>query len=267
MDNKIFLVDAFTDSPFAGNPAAVCFLSGPAEDTWMQNISREMNVSETAFLYPAVGGFQLRWFSPELEVDLCGHATLASAHILWEESILNRKSTGRFFTKSGLLTAELRDHWIFLNFPIDETCEQVSKSETGIIEEALKVKPLYLVKTRYDFLVEVETEEILRGLNPKMELLKRLPGRGTVVTSRATAKSYDFVSRFFGPKCGINEDPVTGSSHCALTPYWGGKLKKKEMMAYQASLRGGMLRVKTEGDRVILGGQAVTVFRGELCGP
>lgn len=230
----------------------------------MQNVAREMNLSETAFCHARLDGFNLRWFTPSLEVDLCGHATLASAHILWEEGLLRRNTVGRFYTKSGILTAEFKENWIELNFPIDETTGAVSMSEASIIERALRVKPVYLARTRFDYLAEVGSEETVLEITPDMKLLRSLAGRGIAVTSRSTSSNYDFVSRFFAPKIGIDEDPVTGSSHCALTPFWGKKLNKKELIAFQASPRGGFLRVRASGDRVILGGQAVTVFKGEL---
>ncbi|MHB8483468.1 MAG: PhzF family phenazine biosynthesis protein [Nitrospiria bacterium] len=264
MGLKIFQVDAFTHKPFTGNPAAVCILPAPAEERWMQNIALEMNLSETAFLVREAEGFTLRWFTPLVEIDLCGHATLASAHILWEEDYLKPEEQARFYTKSGLLTADRKNDWIELNFPVEEVQETVSSSESETLVKALKIKPLYLGKSQVRYLVEVGSEEVVKNLHPDFELLKTLSGRGVVVTSRSSSKEYDFVSRYFGPKVGINEDPVTGSSHCCLTPYWSKKLNKKEMIAYQASARGGFLRVRATDDRVSLGGQAVTVLRGEL---
>ncbi len=261
---KLFQVDAFTDKPFTGNPAAVCLLEGPADEKWMQKVAMEMNLSETAFLYRENESFHLRWFTPQIEVDLCGHATLASAHILWEEGYLSPKDSARFFTKSGLLTAESKKEWIELNFPTDDVREQVSVSEAEILKKALKIQPRDLFKTRVRYLIEVENESIVKGVEPDFELLKTLPERGTAVTSISGSKEYDFVSRYFAPKVGINEDPVTGSAHCALTPFWSKKLNKNEMVAHQASERGGFLRVRLNGDRVFLAGQAVTVMRGTL---
>jgi PhzF family phenazine biosynthesis protein len=261
---KIFQVDAFTHLPFTGNPAAVVLLEGPADDGWMQKVSMEMNLSETAFLYRESESFHLRWFTPRVEVDLCGHATLASAHILWEEGLLSPNDQARFLTKSGLLTAERKGDWIELNFPSDEIQEPVSARDAEIIEKAIKVKPLFIIRTRFDFMVEVGSEEVVKGLNPEMELFQKLPGRGVVVTSRSASSGFDFVSRFFAPNVGINEDPVTGSAHCFLTPFWSNKLNKIDMIAHQISGRSGIIKVRQKGDRVFLAGQSVTILRGIL---
>jgi len=242
----------------------VCILPGPSDEIWMQKVAQEMNLSETAFLFRRNDGFHLRWFTPQVEVDLCGHATLASAHILWEEGHLKPHEQARFYTKSGLLSAERQKAWIELDFPIDEVHDSISESESEIVARALKIKPLYLAKSKVRYLAEVGSEEIIKTLRPDFELLKTLPERGIAVTSRSSSKEYDFVSRYFAPKVGINEDPVTGSAHCCLTPFWSKKLNKKELIAYQASARGGFLRVRTNGDRVIIGGQAITVLQGEL---
>ncbi|MBI1823913.1 MAG: PhzF family phenazine biosynthesis protein [Nitrospirae bacterium] len=265
MGNKIYQVDAFAHKPFTGNPAAVCILPGPGlNESWMQDLAREMNLSETAFLYQEREGYRLRWFAPGGEVDLCGHATLASAHVLWEEGLLDSNQQGRFYTKSGLLIAELRGSWIELNFPVVRIQKPLPDDDMALVESALKVKPVFMARNQFDIMVEVDSEDKIRRLDPDMELLKKLPGRGIVVTSRSNSPDYDFVSRFFGPKVGIPEDPVTGSAHCALYPYWNSKLGKQRMIAYQASSRGGYLRVQSNGNRVILGGQAITVLRGEL---
>ncbi len=264
MAQKIYQVDAFTNHPFKVNPAGVCILAESAEDSWMQNIAREMNLSETAFLGPSEDDFQLRWFTPAVEVSLCGHATLASAHILWQTGVLGKTEQARFHTLSGLLTADLKGDWIEMNFP----AELVSPADPPAeLLDALQVKPVYTGKNRFDYLIEAEDEEIVRNLQPDFSLLSAVPTRGVIVTSRAgasAAQGFDFVSRFFAPAVGINEDPVTGSAHCALAPYWEKKLGKKELMAHQISAREGVLRVRVEGDRVIIGGQAVTVFEAEL---
>ena len=255
-------VDAFTDRPFAGNPAAVCILSTPADPAWMLNVAREMNLAETAFLVRRNDGFDLRWFTPEVEIDLCGHATLASAHVLWEEGHLTPTTQARFHTKSGLLTADRNGSWIELDFPA--TPAAPASPPPGLIE-ALGSKPTFVGRSRFDYLVELDNEATVRRLTPDLGALRRVEARGVIVTSRADAKSeYDFVSRFFAPQSGVPEDPVTGSAHCALMPYWSAKLGKKELVAYQASSRGGVLRLRLDGDRVKLGGQAVTVLRGEL---
>jgi PhzF family phenazine biosynthesis protein len=227
----------------------------------MQNIAREMNLSETAFLLKERNGFNLRWFTPVAEVDLCGHATLASAHVLWEEGYLKVSEQARFYTRSGLLTADCKDNWIELNFPAkrEEPCNVPSQ-----LAEALSVPIKYVGKTAFDYLVEVDTEEVVRTLSPNFSLLAALTLRGVVVTSIATTPGYDFISRFFAPRVGINEDPVTGSAHCCLGPFWSTRLGKDELVAYQASARGGIVRVRVDGDRTYLSGQAVTVMRGEL---
>ena len=225
----------------------------------MQSVAREMNLSETAFLLRQGDGYQLRWFTPALEVDLCGHATLASAHALWEQGCLQPDEQARFFTRSGLLTARRIGDWIEMDFPA--TPEEATPAPEGLID-ALGASAKYVGKSIFDYIVELESEETVRGLKPDFTALEKIPVRGVIVTSRAA--DYDFVSRFFAPVSGINEDPVTGSAHCSLGPFWRSRLNKTEFVAYQASARGGVVRVRLEGDRVMLGGQAVTVLRGEL---
>jgi PhzF family phenazine biosynthesis protein len=258
---KITQVDAFTDRPFAGNPAAVCILAEPRDDAWMAAVAREMNLSETAFLVRQADGFSLRWFTPAIEVALCGHATLASAHVLWEEKHLRPGEQARFHTRSGLLTADRRAEWIEMDFPA--TPEQPAEAPPGL-EEALGAPPVYVGKNKFDYFLELPSEQVVRSLQPDFTALRRLPVRGIVVTARAEKDGYDFVSRFFAPGSGIDEDPVTGSAHCSLAPFWGRRLGKKEMVGYQASARGGVVRTRLAGDRVILGGQAVTVLCGDL---
>jgi PhzF family phenazine biosynthesis protein len=262
MGQTIFQVDAFTDKPFAGNPAGICVLPELRSERWMQDVAREMNLSETAFLLKQEDGFQLRWFTPAAEVDLCGHATLASAHILWETDYLQPQEQARFHTRSGLLTAERLDgNWIELDFPAKP--EQATDAPPHLLE-ALGIHAQYVGVNVFDYLVEVDTEETLRNMQPDITLLAQVPVRGVIVTSRASTPDYDFVSRFFAPRVGVNEDPVTGSAHCCLTPYWSKRLGKNELLAYQASARGGVLRVRISSDRVKIGGQAVTTLRGEL---
>jgi PhzF family phenazine biosynthesis protein len=261
MGVTINVVDAFTDEPFSGNPAAVAILSVPRNEIWMQNVAKEMNLSETAFLSKQEDGFSLRWFTPSVEVDLCGHATLASAHVLWENGYLACQEPARFHTRSGLLTAERNGDEIELNFP--STPDEPTTAPRDLIE-ALGVTPEYVGRSSFDYLVELESERSVRNLNPNFELLKKLSVRGTIVTSAADSRGYDFISRFFAPAAGVNEDPVTGSAHCCLGPFWGKRFVKNEMLAYQASKRGGMIRVRTAGERVFLGGRAVTVLRGEF---
>jgi PhzF family phenazine biosynthesis protein len=258
---KIYQVDAFTEKPFSGNPAAVCLLPQAREAAWMQAMGKEMNLSETAFLLKQEDGYNLRWFTPAVEVDLCGHATLASAHILWETGILRREEQARFHTRSGELTATFKDGEIELNFPAKT--EEPADAPTGLLE-ALKVTAKYVGKSKFDILVQVDSEETVLGLKPDFVSLKNIPVRGVIVTSKATSPGYDFISRFFAPAAGVNEDPVTGSAHCTLGPFWSRHLGKTDFLAYQASERGGTLRVRVAGDRVHLSGKAVTIFRGEL---
>lgn len=261
MGQPIVQVDAFTSRPFAGNPAAVCVLQEPRDEQWMQSVAQEMNLAETAFLVPQADGFDLRWFTPLVEVDLCGHATLASAHVLWETGRLSAGTEARFHTKSGLLTARQQGEWIELNFPVKR--EQAVGEPLHLLQ-ALGVPAHYIGKNVFDYLVEVNSEEVVRQMRPNFSLLATVPARGVIVTSRATTEGYDFVSRFFAPNVGVNEDPVTGSAHTCLAPYWGEKLGKDIMVGYQLSTRGGVVRVQLQGERVLLGGQAVTVLRGEL---
>ncbi len=261
MTQPIIQVDAFTNKPFAGNPAAVCVLSEPRDEQWMLQVAQEMNLSETAFLVAQKDGYNLRWFTPLVEVDLCGHATLASAHVLWETGQLAAGSQARFYTRSGLLTAEQQGEWIELNFPVKPEQEV---DEPAHLLQALGVPAQYIGKNEFDYLVEVDSEEVVRNIRPNFSLLKTVPARGVIVTSRASTEGYDFVSRFFGPQVGVDEDPVTGSAHSCLAPYWGKKLGKDAMIGYQASTRGGIVRVRLDGERVLIGGQAVTVLRGEL---
>ncbi|MBZ5637748.1 MAG: PhzF family phenazine biosynthesis protein [Acidobacteriia bacterium] len=261
MSVRITQVDAFTDRPFAGNPAAVCLLPEPRPDAFMRDVAREMNLSETAFLVQRGGDFDLRWFTPTVEVDLCGHATLASAHVLWEEGRLPSDAAARFHTRSGLLTAEKRGTLIEMDFPAEPATES---EESPDLEHALGVRPTFVGRNRLDLLVEVESEETVRLVSPDFTWLRAITTRGVIVTSRSSSPDRDFVSRFFAPAAGIDEDPVTGSSHCCLGPYWGAKLGRPRLVGYQASARGGTVNVRLNGDRVILGGTAVTVLRAEL---
>jgi len=258
---RLHHVDAFTDIPFRGNPAAVCLLPEPRTPEWMQRVAQEMNLSETAFVTPSEDGFALRWFTPKVEVELCGHATLAAAHVLWECGARSTADTIRFQTTSGVLTAAATTDGITLDFP--SLPEEAVPPPPGLVD-ALGVSPSYVGKSRYYLLVEVADERALRDLDPDMALLARLPAIGIIVTSRGEMPGVDFVSRFFGPAVGVEEDPVTGSAHCCLGPYWAKRLGKRTFTAFQASPRGGTLRVTTQGARVTLSGRAVTVFRGEL---
>jgi PhzF family phenazine biosynthesis protein len=227
----------------------------------MQQVAHEMNLSETAFLVRQADGFDLRWFTPAAEVALCGHATLASAHILWETGALGPGEQARFHTQSGLLTAVQKDGWIEMDFPARPTAPVEAPPALG---PALGAEFTYVGKNVDDYMVEVANESTVRLLQPDFAALKRLPVRGVIVTSRADPGGFDFVSRFFAPAVGVNEDPVTGSAHTCLTPYWAEKLGITRLSAYQASPRGGVLRLTLAGERVLIAGQAVTVIKGEL---
>jgi len=258
---RIVTVDAFTHVPFAGNPAAVCVLSAPRDEAWMRNVAREMNLSETAFLHPLDdGGFSLRWLTPAVEVDLCGHATLASAHVLWQDGHLPKGQTARFHTKSGLLTAIQKEDWIEMDFPATPNTPETPPD--GMLQALGIPNPVYVGRNKFDYLVEIDSEAALRALQPDHSTLRKISVRGIIVTARG--KEYDFVSRFFAPGSGIDEDPVTGSAHCALAPYWAAKLGKTTFNALQASARGGNIRIRLEGDRCKLQGQAVTIMHGDL---
>jgi len=256
-------VDAFTNEPFGGNPAAVCVLDEPRSEGWMQLVAREMNVSETAFVVRGRDAFGLRWFTPAVEVDLCGHATLASAHVLWTTGEHPLDRPARFDTRSGILTATRRGDWIELDFPA--TPEQSTEEPAGLLG-ALELSSAYVGKSRFDYLVEVNDEATVRRLRPDFGRLRLLEARGVIVTSRATDPAFDFVSRYFAPAFGIDEDPATGSTHCCLAEFWSRRLGKKMFQARQLSERGGVIKAVVDGDRVRLLGQAVTVLRGELCG-
>ncbi|HEX2964759.1 MAG TPA: PhzF family phenazine biosynthesis protein, partial [Syntrophorhabdaceae bacterium] len=234
---KTYLVDAFTEKAFGGNPAVVCFLEYPKTDVWMQSIAKEMNVSETAFLIRQGDGYNLRWFTPMVEVELCGHATLASAFVLFQTGWAKTDQSVRFYTKSGILGAAWANEWISLDFPATPAKDAILPE--GLVS-ALGVEPEYTGKTQFDFLIEVRSEEVVRGLKPDFGALAKVPRRGVIVTSRSDSPEADFVSRFFCPRLGINEDPVTGSAHCCLGPYWAKKLNRTEFVAHQASDRGGV---------------------------
>ncbi len=256
-------VDAFTKVPFSGNPAGVCILEEPADETWMQAVAAEMNVAETAFLWPLDSGFSLRWFTPTTEVDLCGHATLASAFAIWESGLLSTAESPVFSTRSGELRASWIDNRIVLDFPIEGPEDSIDPAP---ISKAINVAVVEASRNRFDFLAEVASEAEVRGIVPDLRAIAGLGCRGLIVTAPSDNPEFDFVSRFFAPVVGIDEDPVTGSAHCFLGPWWGQKLEKTEMVGYQASERGGIVGVEIHGDRVYLKGNAVTVFYGQLFG-
>jgi PhzF family phenazine biosynthesis protein len=269
----LFQIDAFTDQPFSGNPAAVCILENEADTAWMQAVAAEMNLSETAFVRRLEDGFELRWFTPAIEVDLCGHATLASAHALWTTGNVLPDDPIRFHTRSGILTARVMFHknigirfngrLIELDFPATPATE--CGPPDGLIE-ALGVitTPHFVGKTSFDKFLVVDSPDTLRSLRPAFRKLAEIPTRGVIVTAASDDPRFDFLSRFFAPAAGIDEDPVTGSAHCCLGPYWSTRLDKLSLVGYQASARGGIVHVRLANDRVILGGQAVTVFTGHL---
>lgn len=261
MAQPLVQVDAFTAEPFRGNPAAVCVTPEACDPVWMQQVAREMNLSETAFLHRHGDAFDLRWFTPAVEVDLCGHATIASAHVLWTDGYAPEGEKLTFHTRSGVLTAERDGDWIVLDFPAKRV--DATEPPEGLLE-ALGVEATYVGRNDADYLVELPSEAAVREARPDMGRLAEVQARGTIVTAHSETRPYDIVSRFFAPRVGVPEDPVTGSAHVALGPYWEGKLGRSDMLAFQASVRGGVVRVGVRGDRVLLGGQAVTVLRGEL---
>ncbi len=263
MNQILYVVDAFTDQPFAGNPAAVCLLEKPRDAEWMQQVAREMNLSETAFLTPlAEGGYHLRWFTPGAEVKLCGHATLASAFTLWHTGALPSDVEARFSTLSGWLTCRKTGDWIEMDFP---AVNALPCDAPHGLAEALGVEPNFVGSNGMDYLVEIADAATLRSLAPNITAISELPVRGVIVTAASDQPEYDFISRFFAPAVGVPEDPVTGSAHCALGPYWATKLGKAELTGYQASQRGGVVRLAVRGERVLLRGQAVMMSRVELC--
>jgi PhzF family phenazine biosynthesis protein len=270
MPTPLWHIDAFSEQPFGGNPAAVCLLSAPAEATWMQALAAEMNLSETAFLVRQGDGFSLRWFTPILETDLCGHATLASAHALWEQGLVDAGATIRFQTRSGELTASRRDGLIWLDLPV--WAAEPTPLPPSVLA-ALGVSPIWTgiagpgdnpASVQRNYLVILENARAVRQAHPDFAALRAATASGAIVSSRGEDSSYHFISRYFAPGAGIDEDPVTGSAHCTLGPYWADQLGMANLAAYQASARGGEIWVRVRDDRVRVGGKAVTVVRGSL---
>ena len=261
MHAELHLVDAFTGTPFRGNTAAVCILEKAADSGWMQQVATEMNHPETAFLLPLSGGWNLRWFTPFQEVDLCGHATLASAFVLWESGKVKSGQPISFDTLSGTLVARREGEWITLDFPAEPV---TAAGPVQGLFKALGVEPVFTGRNRFDILAELPSADDVCSLDPDMGALAALLTRGIIVTAVSDLPQYDFVSRFFAPSIGVAEDPVTGSAHCCLGPYWGEKLKKTSLVGFQCSARGGLVHVTLNGERVILGGHAVHVFSGNL---
>lgn len=257
---RLAVVDAFTDRAFSGNPAGVCLLDEPVDETWMQAVASELHLSETAFLSPAGDGYLLRWFTPTTEVPLCGHATLASAHLLWEDGQLAPGAAARFTTRSGVLIAHRTPDGIAMAFPRRPV---VPVDAPADLIAGLGLGPVTVAGDADTYLIELPDESSLRALAPDTERLAGLTC-GVIVTSPSSAPEYDFVSRYFAPGIGIPEDPVTGAAHCSLGPWWQARLGKDTLRGYQASKRGGIVGVQMLDDRVVLSGQAVTVLRGEL---
>lgn len=267
MPTPIYVVDAFASHAFSGNPAGVCILDSAAPEEWMQSVAAEMKHAETAFLYPGEDAWNLRWFTPTVEVDLCGHATLASAHILYQSGRASHDQVLAFSTRSGILTAE-RAHGdrIMLDFPTEEPIESVEGAKEQI-EHAMQSSGVKDVrKNRMDWFVVFETASQVYALNPEMHKVDALGMRGVIATAASDRAEYDFISRFFAPQSGVDEDPATGSAHCALAPYWGRVLNKQQMSAFQASSRGGTVMVNWLGERTKLIGNAITILSGELHG-
>jgi PhzF family phenazine biosynthesis protein len=261
---RLFQVDAFADRPFAGNPAAVCLLDEPVEGDWPGKVAGELNQPATTFVWPIAEGFGLRWFSPTTELTLCGHGTLASAHVLWEAGQLAPDAAAHFETRAGRLSARRVEGRIELDFPADEV---TSTEAPSVLLRALGATPTFVGRTPRDYLVELGSEAEVRALTPDLALLRQVETRGLIATSQATTAGFDVVSRFFAPSAGVGEDAVTGSAYCTLGPYWQRRLGKSELRAYQASARGGVVRVRVVGSRAFIAGQAVTVLRGEIDAP
>ena len=261
----LFQVDSFTDERFRGNPAAVCLLDRPADATWMQSVAAEMNLAETAFVVPADGAYALRWFTPTTEVPLCGHATLASAHVLWETARLDAHTPARFDTASGRLECRrVAEAGIEMDFPAEVPTPAVATDMPVRLDDALRARAVHVARGRTHCLVELADEATVRELRPDLAMLTELDANGVIVTAASDDSEFDFVSRYFAPRVGIPEDPVTGAAHCMLAPWWANRLGRTELVGRQVSSRGGIVRVRVDGDRVHLGGQAVTVVRGEL---
>jgi predicted PhzF superfamily epimerase YddE/YHI9 len=258
---QFFQIDAFTNRPFKGNPAAVCLMEKSVDDDWLQAVSSEMGLSETAFVWSVDDGFHLRWFTPKVEVDLCGHATLASAHAMWTSGAVPLDQMIKFHTRSGTLTATRVDGEIYLDFPAK--LETETEPPRGLLS-AMGTIPVYCGRNEFDILMEVGSQAEVENARVDFERLAEVPVRGVILTAKSDSDQFDFVSRFFAPSVGVDEDPVTGSAHVCLAPFWSKRLKRFDLVGYQASQRGGIVKTRVAGDRVHLGGQAVTIVRGEL---
>ncbi|MBB5965227.1 PhzF family phenazine biosynthesis protein [Planomonospora venezuelensis] len=260
---QIFTVDAFTDSSFRGNPAGVCLLDAPVPDSWMRSLAAEMRHSETAFLLREENGgpHSLRWFTPVVEVALCGHATLSTAHVLYSTGAAS--GVIEFSTRSGILSVVRDDTTGLISMDFPAKVLEKTDPPQGLIE-ALGVEPVWVGRNEWDYLVEVGHEDAVRAVSPDFAALESVDARGVIVTAGSAAEGADYVSRFFAPRVGVPEDPVTGSAHCALGPYWTARLGGETLTGYQCSERGGTVRTTVRGDRVELAGHAVTVLSGEL---
>ena len=270
----LFQIDAFASKPFTGNPAAVCLLEAARDSEWMLQVAAEMNLSETAFVYPDNGQLRLRWFTPKVEVDLCGHATLATVHILRELSLENslpfvfqpfwNRSCVQFISRSGILSAEASVDGISLDFPATqvEPCDVPDGCLDALGVHFTELE--FCGRSQFDYLLHVTSAAVVRRLKPAMDVLATLSVRGVIVTALGDACDHDVISRFFAPGAGIDEDPVTGSAHCALAPYWVPHFGRNTLFGYQASARGGHVRMDLSQDRVRLKGNAITVSRGLL---
>ncbi len=264
MGFQLVIVDAFTNKTFGGNPAGVCVLDRDVDTDWMRSLAKELDLPATAFVRHHIDHFDLRWFTAVRELEFCGHGTLASAFALWQRGLAQSGTAIRFESKRGALGAsDQGGGWIELDLPADPAPS--AQTAPAALLDALHVTPRFVGKGSLDYLIELDSQEQVEALSPDFQLLKTVQARGVIVTSRAASKEYDFVSRFFAPSVGIDEDPVTGSAHCLLGPYWQKELDKSVLAAYQASERGGVLRLRLAGDRVKLSGQAVMVMKGELC--
>ena len=261
MNEPIFQVDAFTNKPFRGNPAGVVLLDKEHSDEWMLSVAREMNLSETAFVVGEKPPYNLRWFTPAIEVELCGHATLATAHILYERDIVKRSELIEFTTRSGVLTISYIDGWIKMDFP-SYTADEVVLG--GAVDRALKCEPVEIYSSGENIMAVFNDPENIYSLSPDFNLIKQLDAQGVIATSLSDLAEFDFISRYFAPRVGVNEDPVTGSAHCSLGPYWGGILNKNVLHAKQVSDRGGELQIRIENGRTFIRGQAVTIFSGKI---
>lgn len=261
---SLLTIDAFTPEPFRGNPAAVCLLEAARPDAWMQQLATEMNLSETAFVLREDAAWRLRWFTPTTEVDLCGHATLASAHALWETQRLEPDAEALFATRSGMLKARRNDDWIEMDFPsLPVAAAPLPQNLATALRLAVASSHRTHGETQPNYLVELDSQQAVGACSPDFAALRGIPG-GVIVTARAEGGEYDFVSRYFAGHYGVDEDPVTGSAHCSLMPFWAERLGRERLVGYQASRRGGVVRCTLRGDRVGLAGQAVTVLSGQL---